>query len=146
MTSRNEKSEKSVKSHRFLLPLLKHSFTEHTMDFRHISHAHRIFPKRKFPAVLDHEYRKLDFSTALDAVPGKLMERREHIETNNLKEEIVNRIPTEHSRVPFVEQMTSDKSQRPSLQIDQRINLVDPIIDALIKTTITHVHTDPSEL
>lgn len=128
------------------------------MDFRNTSRAPRIFPKRKFPAVLNHEYRKLDFSTTLDSLPHKRVERRDHdskrfdpVDSTNAKRETVNRIYLEPSPAlapPFAVLQTSDESQRESprtLESEFRSNFVEPLIDSIIETIAT-VHTEPVEL
>lgn len=129
------------------------------MDFRNISRSPRIFPKRKFPAVLNRDYRKLDFSSTLvSSLPQKHIERRDHHDVkrfepvhdiNNLKEVIINRNQQKSSPVPFTVLQTSDEeSQQDSphtVHVKFRSNYVEPIIDSLIIKTIATVHTEPTE-
>lgn len=148
LNTRNERSSKQVKSHRLLLPLLKHSFSEHTMDFR--TCIPRIFPKRKFPAVLHRGYRKLDFSSTLESLPHKRVERRDH-DTSQIdpvvSRDTIDRIPRESSAAPFTV-LTSDESRSASprtLHSEFKSNFVEPIVDSLIETIAT-VHTEPEEM
>lgn len=129
------------------------------MDFRHIStRVPRIFPMRKFPAVLNSEYRKLDFSSKLDALPLKRVERREEdaklrydtVNSCSVNGKAINRVEQELTSVaPFTVLQTSDDSRCESFHpfeshAEFRSNLVEPIIDSIIQT-IAIVHTEPSE-
>lgn len=136
LNSRKGKSHKRQKSHQLLLPLLKHSFSEHTMDFRNVLRVPQIFPKRKLPAVLNPEYRKLDFSSILDQ---KRVEKHEH-DFNRLDPVDGNIIKGEPSSVPFAVLPTSDESQCESphtRHTNFKSNFVEPIIDSVIKSIRT---------
>lgn len=119
------------------------------MDFR--TCIPRIFPKRKFPAVLHHEYRKLDFSSTLESLPHKRVERRRDHDTVQIvpvvSRDNIDRIPRESSVAPFTV-LASDESHSASprtLHTEFKSNFVEPIVDSLIETIAT-VHTEPTEM
>lgn len=124
------------------------------MDFRNFSHVPRIFPMRKFPAILKHEYRKLDFSSTLESLPQKRVEWQDFdsktfTADDKAKEKCFSHIQRKSSPIPFTVLQTSDESQRESpYKLDPhtefKTTFVEPIIDSIIET-IASVHTKPTE-
>lgn len=109
------------------------------MDFRNIPRVPRIFPKRKLPAVLNPEYRKLDFSTILEQ---RRVEKQEHHFKRLEPVSGVKILKREPSSAPFTVLPTSDESQGEyshKRHTDFKCYFVEPIIDSVIKT----IHTEP---
>lgn len=137
-----------AKSHRLLLPMLKHSFSEHTMDFQNDSSVARtIFPKRKFPTVLDHAYHKLDFSAMLNTMSHQRRDKDISVQRKAEDDIVVDiDIQREPAFIPLSPSAVMVTEDQPHDFVSEfKSDFVAPIIDSLIIKTIATVHDEPNE-